>query len=118
MKEKKDKPEQKVVTNTDDNFPALQSYPVQDDIYNKSKQEEDIDPEDVSKLKEATLYDESGDYNENKIGDDRTGGDLDVPGSELDDDLENVGSEDEENNSYSLGGDNHNDLEENKGDQK
>lgn len=36
---------------------------------------------------------------------------LDVPGSELDDDEEEIGSEDEENNYYSLGGDNHEDLE-------
>ena len=40
--------------------------------------------------------------------------DLDVPGSELDDAAEEVGSEDEENNSYSIGGDNHDDLEESK----
>ena len=40
---------------------------------------------------------------------------LDVPGSELDDADEDIGSEDEENNYYSIGGDNHNDLEEDKG---
>ena len=33
------------------------------------------------------------------------GSDLDVPGSELDDTQEDLGSEDEENNYYSLGGD-------------
>jgi hypothetical protein len=38
--------------------------------------------------------------------------DLDIPGSELDDQNEEIGSEDEENNSYSLGGDNHENLEE------
>lgn len=38
---------------------------------------------------------------------------LDIPGSELDDDDELVGEEDEENNYYSLGGDNHENLEEN-----
>lgn len=32
---------------------------------------------------------------------DRTGDDLDVPGSELDDDNEDIGEEDEENNYYS-----------------
>jgi hypothetical protein len=37
---------------------------------------------------------------------------LDVPGAELDDADEATGSEDEENNYYSLGGDNHDDLEE------
>lgn len=36
---------------------------------------------------------------------DMAGEDLDVPGSELDDAREEIGSEDEENNSYSLGGD-------------
>lgn len=42
-------------------------------------------------------------------------GDLLVPGAELDDADEKTGNEDEENNYYSLGGDNHNDLEEDKG---
>ena len=40
------------------------------------------------------------------------GSELDVPGSELDDENEIIGSEDEENNYYSLGGDNHENLEE------
>jgi len=40
---------------------------------------------------------------------------LDVPGAELDDDMEIIGSEDEENNYYSLGGDEHDDLEEDQG---
>jgi hypothetical protein len=39
---------------------------------------------------------------------------VDIPGAELDDKQEE-GSEDEENNYYSIGGDNHNDLEEDKG---
>jgi hypothetical protein len=38
---------------------------------------------------------------------DFTGDDLDVPGTELDDEDESRGSEDEENNLYSLGGDDH-----------
>ncbi len=37
---------------------------------------------------------------------------LDVPGSELDDKNEKIGEEDEENNYYSLGGDNHEAQEE------
>lgn len=45
---------------------------------------------------------------------DFSGNDLDIPGSELDNKSEAVGSEDEENNGYSLGGDDHNDLEESK----
>lgn len=43
---------------------------------------------------------------------DFAGSELDVPGSELDDTAESTGSEDEENNPYSLGGDAHSDLEE------
>lgn len=100
----------KVVSVDEASFPASLSYPVQDDIYNKSQQEEDIDPEDTSKLKAANQNDEL-----EGLDKDESGADMDVPGSELDDDQENVGSEDEENNSYSLGGDNHNDLEENRG---
>ena len=46
--------------------------------------------------------------------DDLSGSDLDVPGSELDDEQENVGTEDEENNYYSIGGDDHNNLDEGK----
>ncbi len=38
--------------------------------------------------------------------------DLDIPGSEDDDANEAIGEEDEENNYYSLGGDAHDDLEE------
>ncbi len=41
--------------------------------------------------------------------------DLDIPGAELDDSDELLGEEDEENNYYSLGGDNHNNLEEDNG---
>ena len=38
--------------------------------------------------------------------------DLDIPGSELDDNAEKIGEEDEENNYYSLGGDGHEAQEE------
>lgn len=37
---------------------------------------------------------------------------LDIPGAELDDANEDIGEEDEENNYYSLGGDRHEDLDE------
>jgi hypothetical protein len=43
---------------------------------------------------------------------DFTGNELDVPGSEDDDAREQIGNEDEENNSYSLGSDRHSDLDE------
>ncbi len=86
-------------------------YPASEDIYKKSRLEENIDPEDLSKVKDEVK--ESGEevkplnFSNGKITDD-----LDVPGSELDDEDELTGNEDEENNSYSIGGDNHHDLEE------
>lgn len=43
-----------------------------------------------------------------------SGDDLDVPGAEDDDENEEIGEEDEENNYYSLGGDAHDNLEEDK----
>ncbi len=96
-----------------DNFPAEIIYPSSEDIYSKSKNEVDINPEDISTVKQLNET-----YNEAIAGEKETGGeffksDLDIPGSELDDDAEDIGSEDEENNYYSLGLDNHNELEEN-----
>jgi hypothetical protein len=43
--------------------------------------------------------------NERSFGDERTGKDLDIPGTEADDVNEEISEEDEENNEYSLGGD-------------
>ena len=95
-----------------DHLPGYPVYPVTDDIYSKYKEEKSINPEDISKTKVSN--DTDGKNNEKDFNDDVSGSDLDVPGSELDDDQENVGSEDEENNYYSLGGDDHNDLDEDK----
>jgi hypothetical protein len=94
-------------------FPGYPDYPAKDDIYSKDKEEKDLDPEDVSKIKFPNEKQEGA--NEKDFGDVVTGSDLDVPGSELDDAQENIGSEDEENNYYSLGGDGHNNLEEDNG---
>ncbi len=98
--------------------PNLDGYPASpagEDIYNNQKEEKDIDPEDISKSKNLNQTNESDPNHEQSFMDDRAGSDLDVPGSELDDKMEEIGSEDEENNYYSLGGDAHNDLEENHG---
>ena len=86
-------------------------YPAKDDIYNKDKEERDIDPENISKVKTTN---ENAKNNEKDFDKDVSGSDLDIPGSELDDDQENIGSEDEENNYYSLGGDDHENLDEDK----
>jgi len=86
-------------------------YPPKDDIYNKDKEEKNIDPEETSKTKSKN---ENGKTNQKDFREDVSGSDLDIPGSELDDNQENIGSEDEENNLYSLGGDNHENLDEDK----
>ena len=91
------------------------SYPTSEDIYNKSKEEEAIDPENTSAIKTPNEADTDGKRNEKRFGQDVSGGDLDIPGAELDDEQEDNGNEDEENNHYSLGGDGHNDLDEDKG---
>lgn len=95
--------------------PDFLNYPPSEDIYSQGKKEEDIDPSDPTKMKQTIDPSIANMPNELDFETIKTGKDLDVPGSELDDDLEKVGSEDEENNYYSIGGDNHNDLEENKG---
>ena len=71
--------------------------------------EADLTPEDLKAL--GTISgDQDGGEDETlipglKIGPDLSGDDLDVPGSELDDESEDIGSEDEENNYYSRGQD-------------
>ncbi len=92
-------------------FPGYPAYPKGDDIFNTDKRALDIDPDDKSKIRPDDK--ESRDWNEKVYDNELNGEDLDVPGSELDDRNEDIGNEDEENNYYSLGGDNHNDLDEN-----
>jgi hypothetical protein len=104
---------QKQAKNEEPGYPL---YPANEDIFSKSREEKDIDPEDSSKAKEPSDIHTIGKNNEKAFSDDVSGNDLDVPGSELDDDQERIGSEDEENNYYSLGGDDHNDLDEDTGD--
>ncbi len=77
-----------------------------------SKQEIDLldqagEDEEEQQLHKAELdtTDEDGELlNEQSFADSKSGRDLDVPGTEEDDDNEDIGEEDEENNSYSLGG--------------
>ncbi|HEU4552496.1 MAG TPA: hypothetical protein VFS25_06670 [Chitinophaga sp.] len=88
-------------------FPGYPTYPASEDIMNQGKQE-DLDVENITRnvqlnneLKKRKKEDEEPDE-ERK---------LDIPGAELDNDGENIGEEDEENNFYSLGGDRHENLE-------
>jgi len=91
------------------NFPGYPLYPPEDDIYMRDEKVSDMDPDDPSKKKKRNEVPET--MNQKDFKDDMSGSDLDIPGAELDDDQEDIGSEDEENNYYSLGGDNHEDLE-------
>ena len=75
-------------------------YSAKDDIYSKDK-EEDLDLDDGLKKTKKSKKTPKDVLSEDE---------LDVPGADLDD--EEVGEEDEENNYYSLGGDDHDDLEE------
>ncbi len=59
---------------------------------------------DNMNLKKASLDNTDNDgepLNEGSMSDDLSGEDLDIPGAELDDNNEDIGKEDEENNSYS-----------------
>ena len=67
-------------------------------------------PGDDEDLRDAALdsTDEDGvSLNEGSFDRNITASDLDVPGADLDDAEEKIGEEDEENNEYSLGGDDH-----------
>ena len=99
------KPEKQVDVN-DIGYPL---YPPSEDIYSQFKEEIDIDPENVLEMKPPNTDDAVKPRNEEDLVSD----DLDVPNAEADDAVENIGSEDEENNYYSIGGDNHDNLEEN-----
>jgi hypothetical protein len=95
-------------------LPGYPLYPAAEDMYVQYKEEKSIDPEDISKTKDSSDKRKAGKRNEKDFVEDESGSDLDVPGSELDDEQEKIGSEDEENNYYSVGGDDHNDLDEGK----
>ena len=97
-KKRKQEPD---LSEEDKKFP-LPVYKMEDDIYSREKEEP---------------LEEEGHPGKRKAGESgkNLGEDLDVPGAELDDADEVIGEEDEENNYYSLGGDDHDDLEEDKG---
>jgi len=82
----------------DKNPPGNPVYSSKDDIYSREEKEsfdEEVTPDTGKKENNISLSEE-----------------LDVPGAELDDADEIIGEEDEENNYYSLGGDNHDDPDE------
>jgi hypothetical protein len=84
-------------------YPGYPLYPVSDDIYSRFKKDELIDPEEAAEMQDsmdkAKVYTRNEkDFDDDVSGRHSIGDDLDVPGSELDNQQENIGSEDEENN--------------------
>jgi hypothetical protein len=108
MSKKAAKPtDKKSELNEDEKFPGYPAYPANEDITYRGEQE-DLDVEKVtrsSRINNELARESSGDPADLDEG-------LDVPGADLDDSNEAIGEEDEENNYYSLGGDRHEDLEE------
>ncbi|MCW3462403.1 hypothetical protein [Chitinophaga nivalis] len=106
-------------------FPGYPTYPASEDIMNPNNRDKsvDLDMDQVTgSFRHNSELPESkhtrGEQREEGVPDwrqDKVGDDLDIPGAELDDDAEAIGEEDEENNLYSLGGDRHEDLEEDRG---
>lgn len=71
--------------------------------------DEDMPNSDDTNLRRSSLDNKDNEGEPLNVEDNVSGDDLDVPGAELDDENEALGEEDEENNPYSLGGDNHDD---------
>lgn len=100
--------------------PDLNEFPAtsdlrEDDIEGNGPSEADVTEEDIKMLDSDALNADRGDDEELRqrvYPVDMGAEDLDVPGAELDDESEALGGEDEENNPYSIGGDRHEDLEE------
>ena len=73
----------------EDNLHGYPPYPPSEDIYGKYQKDRKIDPEDPASTKDQSDNYKTGKFNEKDFDDDVTGEDLDIPGSELDDELEN-----------------------------
>ncbi|MFT3824032.1 MAG: hypothetical protein QM731_08930 [Chitinophagaceae bacterium] len=86
----------KPTDNNKEELPGNPEYSAKDDIYAHEERESYLEGDEKDESDEERSLDEG----------------LDIPGAELDDEDELIGEEDEENNYYSLGGDNHDDLEE------
>ncbi len=115
MKEKinkLNKPDNKADNIEENDLQGYPIYPDSEDIYRNFQEESNIDPEDISRTK---VLNNTNALRRKDLDNENSENDLDIPGSELDDLQEDIGSEDEENNYYSLGGDDHEDLEEDQG---
>ena len=88
----------------------------EDDLKIVRGTEADVTKEDIELLGakdgDLDLGDDELVQAKSRVDDVEGEGDLDIPGADLDDESEELGEEDEENNYYSLGGDRHDNLEE------
>lgn len=94
-----------------ESYPDYPLYPPSEDIYSNYTREDEVDPEQLPRLKAPLILADI--ISQLDFKKEHSEDELDVPGSELDDEQEVIGSEDEENNYYSIGGDEHENLEEN-----
>jgi hypothetical protein len=105
----------RIVGSRQENADELQQ-PDDDDLKIVRGTEADVTNEDLELLGDKDNDEDLGDdelvHANARVDDIPEEGDLDVPGSDLDDEEEELGEEDEENNYYSLGGDRHENLEE------
>lgn len=107
-KSEKEVQDQATGKNEEGSFPSYPLYPSDEDIFNKDQKVE-LNPEDPTKRK--VPFEKPGKMNEKDFEEDVSGSDLDVPGSEEDEETP-AASEDEENQYFSLGGDDHEKLDE------
>lgn len=120
MKDKSNQKRQLVPETSTKKSSSLEGYPLypdNEDIYNNFQKDETVDTDGISR-NELTENEKIGANNEKEFDEDFSGDDLDIPGAELDDQQEETGSEDEENNHYSIGGDRHEGIDENLGNEK
>lgn len=97
--------EEDEIKRRDQELPGYKSTPEDEDIFRRYDQDPEADPENPFEKKDPIERDTS------ELSEDLALGDLDVPGAEDDDQMESIGSEDEENNYYSLGGDDNDSLD-------
>jgi hypothetical protein len=89
-------------------------YDSQTDISPKFEEEQDLTQAQIERFNDEN--ETSAGFSFRGVRKDDIDNDLDVPGAEMDNNDEEIGHEDEENNYYSIGGDDHNSLEEHQGD--
>lgn len=90
--------------------PGTEADVTKEDLALLGPRDEDLDLNDDELIRGKDRLDklEDEEIDRTALGDE----DLDIPGTELDDSNEVIGEEDEENNYYSLGGDRHENLDE------